>query len=246
MSGAPIVVSYGGGTNSTAMLIELARRGERVDLILFADTGGERPGTYAYLRLFSDWLQERGYPEIETVAATQTLEDNCLEGERMPSIAYGFKSCSDRWKRRPIKRRVRELMPKTDITMPIGIDAEESHRAKESQEKWITHTYPLLTWNWGRDECVQAIEGAGLPQPGKSSCFFCPSMKPREILSLKKCHPDLLERALEIERRAAPHCHGTIAGLGRNWTWESLVQADKAQLKMFKNHTDTACGCYDG
>jgi len=42
----PIMVSYGAGTNSTAMLVEMVRRGEHVDVITFADTGGERQETY--------------------------------------------------------------------------------------------------------------------------------------------------------------------------------------------------------
>jgi len=33
MSNDPVLVAYGGGTNSAAMLIELVRLGERVDLI---------------------------------------------------------------------------------------------------------------------------------------------------------------------------------------------------------------------
>lgn len=41
----PLVVAYGLGVNSTAMLVEFARRGIRPDLILFADTGGEKPET---------------------------------------------------------------------------------------------------------------------------------------------------------------------------------------------------------
>ena len=41
----PLVVAYGLGVNSTAMLGEFANRGVRPDLILFADTGGEKPET---------------------------------------------------------------------------------------------------------------------------------------------------------------------------------------------------------
>ena len=40
------VVAYGGGTNSTAMLVGMYEKGIPVDLILFADPGGEQPYTY--------------------------------------------------------------------------------------------------------------------------------------------------------------------------------------------------------
>jgi len=39
----PLVVAYGLGVDSTAMLIELAYLSVRPDLILFADTGGDNP-----------------------------------------------------------------------------------------------------------------------------------------------------------------------------------------------------------
>ena len=50
------IVSYGAGTNSTAMLIKMVELNEVVDAITFADTGGELPETYAYLDMFGAWL----------------------------------------------------------------------------------------------------------------------------------------------------------------------------------------------
>lgn len=38
------IASYGGGTNSTAELIGCVEKGIKVDLILFADTGGGTTG----------------------------------------------------------------------------------------------------------------------------------------------------------------------------------------------------------
>ena len=64
---SPIVVSYGGGTNSTAMLIAMVLKGIKPDLILFADTGGELPETYEWVNTFSDWLKDQGFPEVTTV-----------------------------------------------------------------------------------------------------------------------------------------------------------------------------------
>ena len=43
------IVSWGGGTNSTAMIIALYRQNVPIDIILFADTGGEQPYTYEYM-----------------------------------------------------------------------------------------------------------------------------------------------------------------------------------------------------
>ena len=41
-----LAVSFGGGTNSTAMLCGFRERGIKPDLIIFADTGAEMPHTY--------------------------------------------------------------------------------------------------------------------------------------------------------------------------------------------------------
>ena len=56
------MVSYGGGVNSTALLIGLHQHRIPVDLILFADTGAEHPHTYAYLDIMDRWLKGHGMP----------------------------------------------------------------------------------------------------------------------------------------------------------------------------------------
>lgn len=44
------IVSFGGGTNSAALLVGLYQHNISVDLILFADTGAEQPHTYCFLQ----------------------------------------------------------------------------------------------------------------------------------------------------------------------------------------------------
>ena len=89
------VVAYGGGINSTAMLIGMYHKGIPVDLILFADPGAEQPRTYAYFSVMNDWLTRHGMPEIHTVTYTDkngnrlTLEQECLRSGTLPAIAYG-------------------------------------------------------------------------------------------------------------------------------------------------------------
>ena len=212
------MVSYGGGANSTALLIGLHQHRIPVDLILFADTGAEHPHTYAYLEVMDSWLKDHGMPPITRVYKTTrdgkrlTLEDECLQSCSLPSITYGFKRCSLKHKIDPQEKFCNHSPPCQKawaagkrVVKFIGYDAGEGYRsdkvllgdlADRKYSKW----YPLMEWGWTRDDCIRQIEAAGLPQPGKSSCFFCPSMKPDEITALREQHPDLFRRMATVEK----------------------------------------------
>jgi len=248
------IVSYGAGTNSTAMLVGLHERGERPDFILFADTGGERQGTYRHCDAVSDWCESVGFPRIVTVrkgGREETLEENCLRMKMLPSLAYGFKGCSHKYKIEPQEQWANNHEPCKaawkaggKVLKLIGYDADETHRAKIPEDKKYTYRYPLVEWDWGREECIEAISRAGLPQPGKSACFFCPSTKKREILELKRTHPELLERALAMEANAELT---SVKGLGRSFAWADFIKASEDQMSLFlTNDLEIPCGCYDG
>ena len=242
----PLVVAYGGGVNSTAMLVEFHRRGIKPDLILFADTGGERPETYETVRKVSQWCVDGGFDPIVTVTNTgASLEQDCLTRKALPSIAYGFKTCSDRWKHRPQQKYLNKwLAGREQFTKALGFDAGESRRAKVSPDEGCTNWFPLIEWNLHRDDCEAICKSEGLPT-AKSSCFFCPSMKKWEIIELAKMHPDLAARAVAMERNAELT---TVKGLGRNFAWEDIIRMDKEQLDLFCDigTPEEPCGCYDG
>jgi hypothetical protein len=235
-----VVASFGGGVNSTAMLIGMHERGEPVDLILFADTGGEKPHTYEHVLEFSEWLVAHGMPAIVTVRKDNlTLEQDCIDRKALPSVAYGFKSCSDHFKLRPQNAYLKAH----GIACPtkvIGFDADEPQRARPIKG----NRYPLIEWGWGRAECVAAIDRAGVTQPGKSACFFCPSSKKKEIYELRKVYPILAARAVAMEQNAELTA---VKGLGRSFAWGDLYAADDAQDKLFpESPIEIDCGCYDG
>src|SRR5437660_695798 len=56
----PVVLAYGIGVDSTALLIEKHARGEAPDLVLTADTSVEKPATYEYLDVIRPWMRDRG------------------------------------------------------------------------------------------------------------------------------------------------------------------------------------------
>ena len=267
------------------MLIEFAHRGIRPDLILFADTGGEKPETYAVPATSSGaTCVSVGFPLVTTVryqptrAVYHTLEGQCLHTGTLPSLAYGGKSCSLKYKRsrrtssswqhyppdefmRQGKRVVRaigfeageERRTYAHVVKAIGLDASEEHRLTWAQQRrsarpssraaqqWLdqhffAYWYPLMEWGYDRERCKQIIAKAGLPVPVKSACFFCPASKKHEIAWLEEHHPELLERALAIERNAQPKLK-SVKGLGRSYSWESFVTR-RRELPLLD-----ACGC---
>ena len=253
------VLSLGGGVNSTALLFGLVERGTPPDLILFADTGAEHDRTYAHLKHVDEWLQAKGMQPVVRVnnAAREgfphkSLEDECLNNKTLPSLAFGFKGCSVKWKRQPMDRFVKSWPPAKDqwaqgnrVTRLIGIDAGERHRGKIPDDKLFTYEFPLIEWGWGRAECIEAIESQGMPVPGKSACWFCPATTKPEILKLAHNRPDLFDRAVKMERNAASELN-QVKGLARH-SLESIVEADSRQIKMpFFVIPSEPCLCFDG
>lgn len=252
-----LVVNCGGGVNSFGMLAGILERGmvDQVDLISFADTGGEKPETYRMLDELDSWLALNGFcpmVRVQNSGMYQTLENNCLTKKMLPSIVYGYKSCSDKYKIRPQDQLVKAWPLAQQawadgkvVTRAIGYDAGEPQRAKIYDGNGYQFWYPLIEWGWSRLECVQAIRRVGLTVPGKSACFYCPSSKKHEVLELKRSHPDLFARAVAMEENAAETLI-SIRGLGRNWSWSELVAADESQFKMFSEAPDVPCICSDG
>lgn len=124
LSSDPLVVSYGLGVDSTAMLVGLAalfREGReefRPEIILFADVGAEKDESYAYMGRMNRWLRSVGFPTVQVVAwttehtakgygAARTLEQQCLINQTMPSISaskFGASLCSVLWKQDTMNR----------------------------------------------------------------------------------------------------------------------------------------------
>lgn len=72
-------------------------------------------------------------------------------------------------------------------------------------------------------------------------------MKRREIRTLYYQHRDLFDRAIAIEKNAMPNLT-SVKGLGRDWSWQDFVEADKEQVALCAlfPETDMPCGCFDG
>jgi hypothetical protein len=256
----PVVVSYGGGIDGTALLIEMKRRGIRPDVILFADTGNraagklaEKPETYAHVDRMNQWCLDAWGVGITTVrndGMYETLENNCLQKNMLPSVAYGFKSCSDKYKIRPQNKYVKQWALDNriegDIYRVLGYNADEAHRRSEiKQDGRYIYRYFLIEWGIGREECKRIVMSELGYLPVKSACYFCPSSKKSEVIWLSQAHPALFARAVAMEENAQGNLD-SVVGLGRRWRWSDLVAADANQFKLFPEPPAIPCACFDG
>ena len=256
----PAVLTYGGGTNSSAILVELIKRGyEPPELIIFADTGAEMPHTYAHIKIMSEYAVKHGYPAIRIVRNEQpsknggNIYDHCLDKRMLPGIAYGHKNCSVQFKIEPVQKHVLSVIGKNNHVRIIGYDFDEIKRAENTKGKQYDYEhqwFPLIEWEMGRDECVKSLIDAGLPLAGKSSCFICPNMRPHEIKKMAAEYPNLMAKAIDLEYAAAERRfeegkQSGIYGLGRTWRWEDLIATDD-MFGFTDLNCSTPCGCYDG
>lgn len=253
-----IVVSFGGGTNSTAMLCGFVDRGIVPQLILFADTGAEMPHTYEHVRIMEQKIREWWGIDLITVRAPKTIVEHCEKTRMLPSLAYGHRSCSQKFKHEPMEKYIKQWASDNGISSIIkciGYDSDEGYRTKgKPTEKELKkglverYWYPLVEWGWRRNDCIATICKHGIPQPGKSACFFCPASKRSEVVSLAKNHPELIKKALEIEE-ASQNRHRTKIGLGGIGNlWSDWLAMDEAQSKLMLDiePNELPCGCLDG
>ena len=143
-------------------------------------------GTYEHARKWTPWLGERGL-SVVTIAAPNTniFDRESKRGIFIPAITVDrnngskgmlSRQCTDRWKIRPIRTKLRQLLgrrPRTgDIRALIGISLDEWHRMRSSDVKYIENVYPLVDLRMTRQDCVAWLQDHSLDIPPKSACLL--------------------------------------------------------------------------
>ena len=245
------VYSYGGGVQSTAMLVLAAQGYLPAGPFLFANVGddSEHPGTVEYVRNVAFEYAARHGLDVHEL---ERAPGDTIWGRIMAPGSYdvpipmrgsdtgapGARSCTANYKIDVVSRWVRDAgaTPDQPVHVGIGISTDEIERANaakrsnDREQAW----YPLLTLEHrlaprgaNRDQCAAIIADAGLPVPPKSSCYFCPFHKPTTWNDMARDEPDLFERAALLEdtvneRRAARPCPGSGA-----WPHEATQGLDR-------------------
>lgn len=266
---SPVIVSWGKGTDSSAelvLLVAMKERGNlqaRPDCIMFADTGSEKPSTNEYS--LTAFLLAHGFPEpvyiskhARGTSKHASLGGQCITTKQLPSLAYGGKSCSIKWKISEMDFWTARWEPAQaawatgqHVHKLIGYDASPADmkrgRNLTEDDQYRNH-YPLRDAGLTRPKLIQILDAAGLPQPGKSACFMCPASKKPEINALAEKHPDLCAVSLKMEAGAIKRALSerdelTTVGLGRSFNWrEHLTATSRDRLADIVRRFDTGLG----
>lgn len=255
-------MSFGGGVQSTAMLV-LAAQG-RIDYptALFCNVGAdsENPATLKYIEEYSKpYADTHGIEFLELQkklrdGTPETVMSRIRDGERsigipvrMSNGAPGNRQCTADFKIRVVAKEIkrRGATPENPATVALGISRDEFHRMRTSSGiPYQNNAYPLIDLNMSRQDCMNVITSAGLPVPPKSSCFFCPFHTKAAWREMARNEPDLFIRSVELER----FINERRERLGKDRVWMSSALrpldeafSDDGQLSMFEDDTDGAC-----
>lgn len=207
------VLSYGGGTQSTAIAVLIYQKKlPKPDIVVMSDTTRESSVVMPYFKehvvpLLDDMSIDWVVPSADEYSDTNVfIGGNSLppffseRGQKLrPALSRQPGFCSGKWKTDVIRRYLNSRFGEAKYEQWMGITVDEIRRAKTPIGKW-QKLYPLLALRLNRQECIKLVEDFGLPSPPRSSCWMCPNHHDSEWRHIKENIPEDFDRAVKFER----------------------------------------------
>ena len=277
------VISLGGDVQSSVMSL-MANEGafDRIpDCAIFADTRWEPLSTYEHLT----WLRDRLSFPLYVVDNGRSLREDMkaltnhsgsrnyvdipvyLKAGDEEGDAMGRRQCTDNYKIRPIRRRIRELLglkPRqrvpagTTIELWLGISTDEAIRMKTSRDRWMTNRYPLIEAGMPRSDCLNWWKERYDRPLERSACVACPFQSRQRWVETKRraCPrpdrgwPELFAEAVEIDARLrdglaldkTPYLHTMRMPLAEAVALDEVGLGADGQRDGFGNECEGHCG----
>ncbi|MFF3547121.1 hypothetical protein ACFYXD_35450 [Streptomyces platensis] len=255
-------LSLGAGRQSSTLLLLAAEgRISKPEVAIFADTGWEPAGVYRHLnRLEEEVAKPAGIP-ILRVSVGDIRADALDPAHRFVSMptftinadgswGMGRRQCTNEYKLRPIKEKVRELLGYPHpLNIPrgvyaeqqIGISRDEIGRVKDTGLRYLRSTFPLLDLDdaadgrpgWTVADCIRYLRSRGFRHVPKSACVGCPFHGNKQWRDMRDNHPAEWADAVDFDYklRAAPREDGI-----REFLHASRLPLDQAPIDRVSSH----------
>lgn len=253
-----IVVAYGGGVNTIALILLLWKLGVIPQAIVMANPGHEWKATLRYRdEIMRPWLKAHGFPDVTVVQRwdqglpprgttkwTETLGEECFRVATIPSVAFPpGKKCSIKFKADPqrwwIARQpwaMEEWAAGRKIAKAIGYDTDEDHRIRPDFGDAWEHArmfpwYPVYDAEMDRAACERLILQHLPFLPRKSACVWCPNNTLQDWVDAQNEEPEAFEYAVAMSQRAQNYIEKPeFVGLLRGVRGEAGKQLPTRQL----------------
>ena len=266
------VLSYGGGTQSTALLIKALKgevSGVIPDYIIMSDAGNEPKYVIDQVERVNNYIKTKFDKEI-IITSNGNIYNDLLKatetGERVAGLPYhtedengergmGSRQCTGDYKITPVRNKIRELLGykprqkvKEIVHMWKGISTDEIQRVKPIKDKWIEAEHPLV-WELSMDRsaCVAYVERELGFTPFSSACIICPFHSNSAWLEIKKNDPEGFQRAVELDLKLRS---GKLKFKSKVYLHKSRLPLGEVDLgenqmelfDMFNNECNGFCG----
>ena len=276
------VISLGGGVQSSVMAL-MANEGafDRIpDCAIFADTRWDPLSTYEQLT----WLRDRLSFPLYVVDNGRSLREDVkaltnhsgsrnyvdipvyLKGRGGEGDGIGRRQCTDNYKIRLIRRRIRELLglklrqrvpAGTTVELWLGISTDEAIRMKTSRDRWMTNRYPLIEAGMPRSDCLnwwmkrydRPIERSAPDRVEGRLCVACPFQSRQRWVETKRRWPELFAEAVETDDRLrdglaldkTPYLHSLRRPLAEAVALDEAGMGTDGQRDGFGNECEGHC-----
>ena len=256
------VFSYGGGRQSTAVLVLCAQGRLAYNHLLFANVGDdtENPATLAYMAEYAKpYAAEHGVDLVELRrtmrdGSTRTLTEELINQPssipipvRLASGGFGRRRCTDRFKIQVVARwtKAHGASPDAPAICGIGISTDEIGRASTVERvEWQRTEYPLLDLGLSKGDCQRIVAEAGLPPAPKSSCSMCPFRSLEDRRRQRREQPEAFADSVALERMV----NERRDAMGKDHVWFSGLMRPLDQLPdqlgLFGDEDETTCDTF--
>ena len=272
------VISLGGGVQSSvmALMADAGAFDRAPDCAVFADTRWEPPTIYSHLEWLAGQLRfplyfvDNGRSLREDV---KTLTNHSgsrsyidipvyLKGRDGEGDGIGRRQCTDNYKIRPIRRKIREVLglrPRqrvpagTTVELWLGISTDEAIRMKTSRDRWMTNRYPLIEAGMSRQDCIDWWTARYDRPLERSACVACPFQSRQRWVETKRRWPDLFAEAVQIDANLrdpnrgltldkTPYLHSQRLPLAEAVALDVAEMEPDGQGDRFGNECEGHCG----
>ena len=185
-----------------------------------------------------------------------------LKGRDGEGDGIGRRQCTDNYKIRPIRKKIRDLLglkPRqrvpsgVTVELWLGISTDEAIRMKTSRDRWITNRYPLIEAAMSRQDCIDWWAARYDRPLERSACVACPFQSRQRWVETKRRWPDLFAEAVQIDANLRdsnrglafakePYLHSRRLPLAQAVSLDEAEVGADGQRDGFGNECEGHCG----